>query len=68
MELGQSLLRVKIPREILSKLKIGRKDFNSDNAYCKALGINIRTYKIVFEDKQCRTDVLDKIKKYLKIK
>lgn len=46
-------------------LILDRKKFASDNAQRIAIGINPRTFKAMKNENAVRTDVFDKIKKYL---
>jgi len=63
---GRSIGREKIPNDIFKQLTENRKNFFSSNAHRIAIGINSRTYKSVVTDKECRSDVLQKIELYLK--
>ena len=67
MNKGRSIKREQLPNKIIKLIKKDRKNFSSDNAHRIALDINPRTYKAIKADKECRSDVLDKIKIHLGI-
>lgn len=67
MNKGRSIKREKLPNKIIKLIQKDRKNFSSDNAQRIAFGINPRTYKVVVDINEARTDVLDKLKTYFGI-
>ena len=63
----QTHTKIEIPKRILSNLKKSLDNHYNKQEHYNAIGISHPTYRDVMKTGFCRSDVLDKIKKYLGI-